>query len=114
MTWEETAEGDLDVVLDGRPQYRLETRPRALEDFGPTCWWQCTAPGSHFTKGPVCSLPTADGGRVSLAGTTLVTTAADGSRTEERLDPARALEAYRTHFGIVLDRLPAGPGPAAR
>ena len=33
-------DGDIDVVKDGQPQYRLELRERALDDFVPTCWWQ--------------------------------------------------------------------------
>ena len=36
----ETADGDLDVIRDGQPQYRAEQRPRSLGDFEPTCWWQ--------------------------------------------------------------------------
>ncbi len=37
-----TPDGDVDVVKDGQPQYRLELRERALDDFVPTCWWQQT------------------------------------------------------------------------
>lgn len=32
--------GDVAVLRDGEPQYRVEPRPRALADFAPTCWWQ--------------------------------------------------------------------------
>jgi N-hydroxyarylamine O-acetyltransferase len=32
----DTAEGDLDVIRDGQPQYRVEARPRTLGDFEPT------------------------------------------------------------------------------
>ncbi|NHA69553.1 arylamine N-acetyltransferase family protein [Phycicoccus flavus] len=107
VTWAGAPDGDLDVLLDGRPQYRLETRPRELVDAEPTCWWQTTSPRSHFTAGPVCSLPTADGGRVSLAGRTLVTTAADGTREERRLGgDDEVLATYRDLFGVVLDRVP--------
>ena len=98
--------GDIDVIRDGQPQYRLERRERSLADFGPTCWWQQTSPESHFTRTTICSRLTA-GGRISISGRTLIRTA-DGKRTEEEL-PADAalLAAYRDHFGIILDQVPA-------
>ncbi|MFD4907434.1 arylamine N-acetyltransferase family protein [Kitasatospora purpeofusca] len=107
--------GDLDVVLDGAPQYRLDPRPYRLADFAPTCWWQTTSPDSHFTRATTCSCPTPDGGRITLTstratgGTRLLRTAPDGTRTEELLDADAALGAYRTHFGLALDRLPTAP-----
>ena len=42
--------GDIDVLRDGKPQYRLETRERSLADCVPPCWWQQTSPQSHFTR----------------------------------------------------------------
>ncbi|WP_406097830.1 arylamine N-acetyltransferase [Kitasatospora purpeofusca] len=107
--------GDLDVALDGAPQYRLDLRPYRLADFAPTCWWQTTSPDSHFTRATTCSRPTPDGGRITLTstratgGTRLLRTAPDGTRTEELLDADAALSAYRTHFGLALDRLPTAP-----
>jgi N-hydroxyarylamine O-acetyltransferase len=99
-------EGDIDVVKDGRPQYRIERCERSLADFGPTCWWQQTSPDSHFTRSTVCSRVTADG-RVSISGRTLIRTR-DGIRTEEELPAdAAVLAAYRAHFGIILDHVPA-------
>ncbi|MFF3601069.1 arylamine N-acetyltransferase family protein [Kitasatospora indigofera] len=103
---------DLDVLQDGSLQYRLEPRGYALADFRPTCWWQTTSPESHFTKWLTCSLLTEDG-RVTLNGTRLIRTAGE-ERTETDLDEREALEAYRTWFGITLDRLPVTPpAPAA-
>jgi N-hydroxyarylamine O-acetyltransferase len=105
--------GDLDVLRDGEPQYRVESRERALTDFGPTCWWQATSPNSHFTQAPICSRRTA-GGRVSISGRTLIQTS-DGRRTEQPLGSGQAvLAAYREHFGLVLGRVPgpAGATPA--
>jgi len=97
--------GDVDVLKDGQPQYRLERRTRLLDDFVPTCWWQQTSPRSHFTQGLICSALTEDG-RISLSGRTLITTA-DGTRTEQDLgDDEAVLAAYREHFGIELDRVP--------
>lgn len=98
--------GDLDVSsAGGELAYRVELRPRRREDFLPTCWWQETSPDAPFTHAPLCSLPV-DGGRVTLTGTTLVRTAADGTRTETALSDDDALAAYRDLFGIALDRLP--------
>lgn len=100
--------GDLDVLKDGKPQYRIETRERVLADFIPTCWWQQTSPQSHFTQKTVCSRLTADG-RITVSGQNLITTRG-GSRTEEQLKTGDAiLAAYRDHFGLTLDRVPAAP-----
>lgn len=107
---ERTPDGDLDVLRDGEPQYRLEQRPRELRDFEAACWWQRTSPTSHFRTSLVCSRLTGPG-RVTLSGRTLVVTDGDGRRERELgADEVRA--AYREHFGITLDRepvlLPAG------
>jgi N-hydroxyarylamine O-acetyltransferase len=100
--------GDIDVLKDGRPQYRIETRERSLADCGPTCWWQQTSPLSHFTRSTICSRLT-PGGRVSISGRTLIQTQ-DGNRTEERLDTDDdLLAAYRDHFGVALSRVPDDP-----
>ena len=100
--------GDIDVLRDGKPQYRLETRERSLADCVPTCWWQQTSPLSHFTQSTICSRLT-PGGRVSISGRTLIQTQ-DGTRTEQQLDTDDALlAAYRDHFGVVLSRVPDNP-----
>ncbi|SOE13793.1 N-hydroxyarylamine O-acetyltransferase [Streptomyces sp. 2323.1] len=116
---EETAEGDLDVLRDGSPQYRIEQRPRALEDFEVGSWWNRTSPRSHFTQSLVCSR-LAETGRVTLSGRTLVITGADGVREERQVDEGEVLAAYREHFGVVLEREPvvggvrtSGPGTEA-
>jgi N-hydroxyarylamine O-acetyltransferase len=102
----DTAAGDIDVLKDGEPQYRMELRGRNLADFVATCWWQQTSPLSHFTQETVCSRLTDDGGRISISGRTLIRTAGR-SRTEEQLPSDDALlAAYREHFGITLDRVP--------
>jgi N-hydroxyarylamine O-acetyltransferase len=106
----ETDEGDLDVLLNGEPQYRLEQRPRKLRDFEATCRWQRTSPKSHFRTSLVCSRLTPEG-RVTLSGRNLVVTAADGGRQERELGPDEVLAAYRDHFGITLDREPAVAPP---
>lgn len=106
---EPAPDGDLDVRLDGEPQYRMEQRPRALGDFEATCWWHRTSPGSHFTRSVVCSLLT-ERGRVTLSDRTLVRTDR-GERDERALGgDAEVLAAYRTVFGIELDRVPSVRG----
>lgn len=109
------ADGDLEVSADDRPQYRLESHPRRLSDFEPTCWWHQTSPRSHFTHGPVCSRLTQTG-RVTLSDRTLVQTTGDRRRERTLTSDAEVLAAYQTWFGIVLDRVPgrpAGNNPAA-
>jgi N-hydroxyarylamine O-acetyltransferase len=99
--------GDLEVVLDGEPQYRVDPRPYELADFAPTCWWQSTSPAAHFTRSVTCSMLTADGGRVTLSGDRLIVTDPSGAR-DERVLPSdeEVLAAYRSHFGVVLERVP--------
>lgn len=59
---------DLDVVVNGAPVYRLETRPRALRDFVAGAWWHSSSPESHFTRSLICSRLTEDGGGSRSAG----------------------------------------------
>lgn len=103
---EERECGDIDVFLDGKAQYRIETRPRVLADFDPTCWWQQTMPGSHFRAGPVCSRLTDSGGMITLADRVLISTEG-GERTETKLvTDEDVLAAYRLQFGMPLERVP--------
>jgi N-hydroxyarylamine O-acetyltransferase len=100
--------GDIDVLRDERPQYRIETRERSLADCVPTCWWQQTSPLSHFTCSTICSRLT-PGGRVSISGRILIQTQG-GTRTEKQLDTDDdLLAAYRDQFGIALSRVPDDP-----
>jgi N-hydroxyarylamine O-acetyltransferase len=104
----EGAGRDLDVVLDGERQYRLEVRPRVLGDFVTGAWWHSTSPESHFVRSLVCSRVTRDGGRITLGGRRLTVTDAGGGREVRELDgDDEVLEVYRREFGIALDRVPA-------
>ncbi|GGX55138.1 arylamine N-acetyltransferase family protein [Streptomyces fructofermentans] len=99
--------GDLEVVKDGKSQYRLETRPRVLGDFTAGAWWHSTSPASHFTRSLVCSRVTEDGGRVTLSGRTLTVTGPDGRKeTSELVADEDVLTAYKERFGIVLKSVP--------
>lgn len=102
---ETTSEGDLDVLHDGRPIYRLWTRPVAMSDFMTGLWWHTTLP-SHFGRAVICSLTTVDG-RLSLSDGRLIRTVGTAP-AEQRLlvTDEEVLEAYRVHFGLALDRVP--------
>ncbi|MGK4581624.1 arylamine N-acetyltransferase family protein [Kitasatospora sp. HPMI-4] len=101
-------EGDIDVFRNGVLQYRLETRPRVLDDFRPTLMWFENVPDSPFFTQFFCTLPT-PAGRVSIHGRTLIRVE-NGQRTKETLaDDAAVRDAYRAHFGFELDTLPTPP-----
>jgi N-hydroxyarylamine O-acetyltransferase len=101
----ETADGQLDVLLNEAPQYRLDPRTLALADFEMGRWWQVTQPTTLFRKILMCSLPTPDG-RVTLNGRKLITTDAAGRHEQELTDDAAVLAAYRDLFGIELTVVP--------
>ncbi|OJF15209.1 arylamine N-acetyltransferase family protein [Couchioplanes caeruleus] len=110
FTLVERDHGDVDVLLNGTAQYRVERRERTLADFVPACWWHATSPDSHFRRGPVCSRLTADG-RVSLSGRRLTVTGVGGRAEHDLAGDDDALVAYREHFGIDLAAPPAvAPG----
>lgn len=90
--------GDVDVLMDGVPQYRAEPRPRRLADFARPCWWHATSPDSHFRQVTRCSRLT-ETGRVTIVGDRLATVR--GERTETTLaTDAEVLAAYEKHFGF--------------
>ncbi len=98
--------GDLDVSQDGKPQYRLDLRPRGIDEFEPMCWWQQTSPLSHFRESLVCTLLTAQG-RVTLSGDRLIETVGTDRNESTLGSDDQILAAYQRHFGILLDRVPA-------
>ncbi|MFF4346676.1 arylamine N-acetyltransferase [Streptomyces sp. NPDC001530] len=98
---------DLDVIRDGKAQYRLEVRPRVLGDFVTGAWWHSTSPVSHFGRSLVCSRVTEDGGRITLSGRNFTVTTADGTKeVSELATDEEVLATYRERFGIELDRVP--------
>ncbi|MEU1280832.1 arylamine N-acetyltransferase [Streptomyces sp. NPDC005805] len=97
--------GDLDLLRGGVPQFRLDTRPRALAEFEVGSWYHRTCPASHFTASLVCSRLTEEG-RITLSGRKLVTTVR-GERSERLLESDReVLDAYREHFGLEPGTVP--------
>ncbi|MFD6919033.1 arylamine N-acetyltransferase [Streptomyces sp. NPDC059944] len=98
---------DLDVVLGDKRQYRLEMRPRVLEDFVVGAWWHSTSSLSNFSRSLVCSRVTKDGGRITLSGRKFTVTDPDGAKeVAEVATDEEVLAVYRERFGIELDRVP--------
>ena len=97
--------GDVDVLLNGVPQYRVEPRARRITDFTRRAWWQANSPESHFRTGPRCSRAT-ESGRVTIRGDRLIETV-HGERTETTLaTDDEVLAAYEKHFGFRPPRVP--------
>ncbi|MGD1225252.1 arylamine N-acetyltransferase [Streptomyces krungchingensis] len=100
-------DSDLDVVRDGKAQYRMEVRPRVLKDFVVGAWWHSTSPESHFARSLVCSRVTEEGGRITLSGRKFTVTTADGAKeVSELATDEEVLDTYRKRFGIELERVP--------
>lgn len=94
-------EGDIDVLMNGRPAYRLERRAAQLSDFVARYWWGQSAPESKFLGVPTCSLATTTG-RILMRGNKLYRND-NGQRTVEVIDDL--LSAYKEHFGLELEHV---------
>ncbi|WP_370947248.1 arylamine N-acetyltransferase [Amycolatopsis sp. cg5] len=101
-------DGDIDVLRDGNPLYRVDLRERSLTDFEPALWWLRTAPHSPLDSALWASIATPIG-RIKLKGRVL-TRIEEGKRTTEVLEDDEFLDEVRKSFGIELDRLPDLPG----
>ena len=108
----EADHGDLDVSLDGEPEYRLDVRPRELADFEAASWWHRTSPRSHFTQELICSILT-DDGRITLSNRQLIRTTAEGREEQALVTDDEVLDAYHRWFGITLDEVPTVREPVA-
>ena len=62
------------------PEYIFKPEARELDEFAEMCDFQQFSPESHFTKGKVCSLMTADG-RKTLTDKKFIVTS-NGEKTE--------------------------------
>ncbi len=84
-------------------EYRFTLRPREYADYAEMCRYHQTSPESHFTKAPLCSRATAEGGRVTLSGMRFIVTSPGGAREERELTSREEYAAaLREHFGIVM------------
>jgi N-hydroxyarylamine O-acetyltransferase len=85
------------------PEYRFTLQPYQYEDYDDMCRYHQSSPESHFTRGRICSLATEGGGRISLSGLRLITTAKDGDRVERNLAGEEEYAAIlRKEFGIEM------------
>ncbi|MDX3662429.1 arylamine N-acetyltransferase [Streptomyces sp. ID05-26A] len=91
---------DVEVLMDGKPCYRLDRRPRELAEFVPTCWWHQTAPEAHFRAGPMASLalPT---GRITVTDKKIVRTENGRKTSFDVEDPAAA---FLEHFAMRFEQ----------
>ncbi|MFC4854740.1 arylamine N-acetyltransferase family protein [Actinophytocola glycyrrhizae] len=97
--------GDVDVLMDGVPRYRAESKARRIADFARLAWWHANAPDSHFRSGPRCSRATGSG-RVTIRGDRLIETV-HGARTETAIaTDDEVLAAYEKHVGFLPPRVP--------
>lgn len=89
--------GDVDLLRDGIPAYRIEDRPRTLADFRAACRYQQTSRESVFTRLLICSLPLPRG-HVTLYGQLLIRTVGDAHRgTPERVRHAPRVQGDLRH-----------------
>jgi N-hydroxyarylamine O-acetyltransferase len=105
--------GDIDLVRDGEPQYRVDTRPRTYDDFHAMGYYYEHAPDSP----PILYLyatratPT---GRITIMGDKL-TIRSNGEKTKRHLaSEAELIDEWRTWFGIELTWFPPLPPPVGR
>ncbi len=82
------------------PQYRFTLTPHPLEAFAPMCAWQQRHSPS-FSQKRICSLARPDG-RISLTGTSLITTINGERREEPVTDDAHFWNLVRLAFGMDL------------
>ena len=66
-----------------KAQYRFTLQPHEFADYAEMCRYHQTSPESHFTRGRICSLATADG-RITLSDMRLITSK-NGAKEERTL-----------------------------
>jgi N-hydroxyarylamine O-acetyltransferase len=105
--------GDVELIRDGKPQYRVDTRPRTYDDFRAMGYYYEHAPDSP----PIVYLyatratPT---GRITIMGDKL-TIRSNGEKTKRHLtSEAELIDEWRTWFGIELTWFPPLPPPVGR
>lgn len=104
--------GDVDVVCNDVPLYRLERHPRAVDDFELSLWWFHTAPSSPMVQALFCLLPT-EAGRVSLKNRTLVTIEDGNTDKSDLAGPEEIRTVLQSRFGMHVADIPdLGRSPA--
>ena len=95
---------ELSTENEWRPVLHWRPETRSLGDFRARCHYFETDPASFFRQGSIVSMR-GEGGRITLAEGTLITTL-DGVRTERELgEPGEIRRVLQSRFGIDL---PAG------
>jgi N-hydroxyarylamine O-acetyltransferase len=88
-------------LIDGawKPEYTFKDVSRDLSEFAEMCDFQQYSPESHFTKGKLCSIMTAEG-RKTLTDSKLIVTSS-GEKTETPIeDEADFYRVLNDEFGI--------------
>ncbi|MEP6569661.1 MAG: arylamine N-acetyltransferase [Acidobacteriota bacterium] len=88
--------------VEWKSQYRFNLVPHEYADYEAMCRYHQTSPESHFTRGRICSLATAEG-RVSLSDMRFITTSRNGERQEKILTSQAEYDSILAEgFGIVM------------
>jgi N-hydroxyarylamine O-acetyltransferase len=110
------AEGTHYRVVPGQPDWAVQWRsgdrpaereylftltPRRLEEYAQMCEHHQTSPGSTFTRKRLCTLATADGGRITFLNGSFTELRA-GVKTERALSDAEVGPLLRDRFGIAV------------
>ena len=83
-------------------QYRFNLEPHEFVDYEEMCRYHQTSPDSHFTRAPLCSLPT-ESGRITLSDKKLITTSDSPiTRNEQSLSEKEYEDLLKEKFGIVM------------
>jgi N-hydroxyarylamine O-acetyltransferase len=83
-------------------QYRFGLGAHAYADYAGMCRHRQTSPGSHFTRGRVCSRLTAEGAGDVKRGTRLITTSGDERQEREPAGEGEFAAALRERFAVVM------------
>lgn len=92
----EHEDGYLLVSKDGQPSYMFKPQARDLSEFAGMCEFHQTSPESHFMRGRLCSLLTANGRKTLQENRFFVTRGDEKTESEVDFD-----EMLFKEFGIV-------------
>lgn len=82
-----------------QPVYLFSTEERELQQFEEMCLYHQTSPRSHFTRGKICTIATAEG-RKTLSGGKFVQSSREGRVSETFIDEDRFPDLLEEEFGI--------------